>query len=414
VTLSAQLAGRLAWSCWGITIALTALSILLCAATIPNLHPGRPDLWLFVAFLVLAATSFATVGALICARQPRHPIGWMFCATGVIIVLLLASGAFADYTLLTKPGALPGGAVAAWLNVVLPWPLEYLSGPLLLLLFPTGHLLSRRWRPVLWFATSGLALVVLGSALQPGRVSEAWPSASNPFGVPLPGLLERARQIGLLAIAVSSLASIVSLLRRLRRARGAERQQIKWVAYVAALIGVGIGGSFFLDPLGDVADLAFMLGILALALFPGAVGLAILRHRLYDIDRIINRTLVYALLSGSLGLVYIASVVLFQRILEPLISGNDLAIAGSTLAVAALFRPTRRRVQAVVDRRFYRDKYDAATTIDAFSTRLRAAIDVDTLEAELCSVARQSMQPASVSLWIRSMSPVRPEPAAIE
>jgi hypothetical protein len=403
--MRSQLLTRLAWTLWALTLVLAVLSQIFNAIGIPAVRPARADLWVFFGFLTFAAMAFATVGALIVTRYPGHTIGWLFSASGALLGVMIAAGSYATVTEYARVGVWPYGEYAFWLYLLVAWPCTCLCGPLLLLLFPTGRLMSSRWRPAAWLAGGGALMLGLSSALKPGPMADTPPGLDNPFGVAAPRLLDGLLLCGLLALAVSALAAAVSLFLRLRRARGAERQQIKWIAYVSAVLGGGIAGSTLPDSLGSISDGLFMLSIAALAFFPGVVGLAILRHQLFDIDRLINRTLVYALLSGALGLVYVAGVVLFQRMLDPLIEGNDLAIAASTLAVAGLFRPTRRRIQAAVDWRFYRDRYDAAATVATFSNRLQAALDLEALSAELQAIVQSTMQPTQVSLWLRAPAP---------
>jgi hypothetical protein len=268
---------------------------------------------------------------------------------------------------------------------------------LLMLLFPTGQLPSSRWRPVVWAAIGATVVAVVGTALTPGPV-EYHPGLQNPLGVAGAGpVLDVAVGVGFVVMVAGVFAAAGSLILRWRRARGVERQQLKWLAYAAGLMVVAqIGASMLPRPLFLIASYTAAL------LFPVATGIAVVRYRLYDIDRIINRTLVYGLLTATLGLAY-AGVVL---VLGQLFGGigdrpPSWAVAGATLAVAALFQPTRRRIQATVDRRFNRRAYDAAKTVEAFSTRLREELDLDTLTKELLAVVDQTMQPTKASLWLR-------------
>ena len=310
---------------------------------------------------------------------------------------------YADYALLVRPGSLPGGELAVWLWI---WSGGlFLLGPtLIFLLFPDGHAPARRWVPLVWLAVGSASVVAVASALRPGALVGYSPTVVNPFGVG--GVAGRVADVvaglaGALTLAVFFL-SLVAMMMRLRRARGVERQQLKWLAYACGVLAAGglasvvTGGAS--GPLGDGI---FVLVWVALVAIPIAAGIAILRHRLFDIDLVINRTLVYGALTAILGLAYAAGVVLLQQLFGAFTGGSDLAIAGSTLAVAALFRPLRARIQAVVDRRFYRRGYDAARTLDAFSTRLREQVDLDALGGELEAVVRETMQPAHVSLWLR-------------
>jgi succinate dehydrogenase hydrophobic anchor subunit len=291
---------------------------------------------------------------------------------------------------------------------------------LLLLLFPTGRLPSPRWRPVAWALVTGFVVTLISQGLKPGSLVD-YSGEQNPLGTPaLRPVLGPLEQLVRVLVIGGIIGAFASLAVRLRRSRGRERQQLKWFVYVAL---VGIVAIFplgaLLGPLiGQLPSsygtvLGFLLNpwLLAPVALAVTVAAAIVRHRLYDIDRVINRTLVYALLTLLLGAVYTAGVFLLGRLLAPGDGQSELAIAASTLAVAALFRPARRQVQRAVDRRFNRARYDAAKTVAAFSTRLRDEIDLDTLSTELLAVVNQTVQPTQVSFWLRPMSMKSPPKA---
>ena len=278
-----------------------------------------------------------------------------------------------------------------------------LLATLTLLLFPTGHPPSSRWRWVVWVVGLAITLMVVPMAVA------TWPSrASLPDEGEAVSAAFLLQGIGLLLVGVAMVASLVSLVVRFRRAGGTERQQIKWLAYAGTLTVLVFSGEVLAGGPQRLAGLGVVVGLLLLIVIvpsiPIAVGIAILRYRLYDIDLVINRTLVYGALTVLLGAVYVAGVVGLPRLL-PLAEDNDLVVAGSTLAVAALFSPLRRRVQAFVDRRFYRLRYDAQRTLEAFSARLREEVDLDTLSAELVGVVRHTLQPASVRVWLADSPP---------
>ena len=351
---------------------------------------------------VLASLAFGTVGALVAARVPANPIGRVFCLMGLTLGIGDLAYQYADYALFVS-SSLPGGEVAAWLqNLGLP-PSFGLLG-IALLLFPDGRLPSRRWRPALWLALTGITLIVVGYALRPGPLDDPFQSVSNPLGVPGAfDLTDAASGFGWMFMGASVAFAAAALVVRLRRSTGYERQQLKWIALAASVTGVAVVAdvlSFFASVEG-VEQLRILLLGVGFSAFPVAAGMAILRYRLYDIDVVINRTLVYVALTATLGFAYLASVLVLQALLGSLTSGSGLAVAVSTLAVAALFRPARARIQAAVDRRFYRRKYDAQQTLATFASRLRDEIDLGTLDAELRNVAVQTMQPAHVSLWLR-------------
>jgi hypothetical protein len=352
----------------------------------------------FYLALLLAFTAFMVVGAVIVAHRPGNPIGWLFSAIGLLTATGTLALEYAEYAYVTRPGSLPGAVLAAWYQW---WWLPMFALILVFtpLLFPTGRLLSARWRPVAVVAAAATTAIAVLGALQPTlTLQNVDYTVRNPIGLagvpdPEEGALGSVL-FGLLAVC--AVAALVSLVLRFRRSQGVERQQLKWVTYAAALAILSLAVPF---PEGAVSDVLF--GLL-LAFIPIAAGIAILRYRLYDIDRLINRTLVYGLLTAILGLGYAAAVLVLGEVFggigaEP----PSWAVAAATLAVAALFQPARRRIQVVVDRRFNRRKYDAAKTIEAFTARLRDELDLDTLSAELLAVVDQTMQPTLASLWLR-------------
>jgi hypothetical protein len=302
---------------------------------------------------------------------------------------------------------LPGGEVAAWLqNLGLPPSFGLLA--VALLLFPDGRLPSRRWRPAIWLAVAGMTLIVVGYALRPGPLDDPFQTLSNPVGVPGAfDIFDTATGFGWIFMGPSVAIAAAALVVRLRRSTGSERQQLKWIALAAAVTGIAVAAdvvSFFASLDGDsVKQLRIVLLGVGFSAFPVAAGMAILRYRLYDIDVVINRALVYGALSAILAGAYLGGVLLLQLVLSGVTQGSGLAVAASTLAVAALFRPARSRVQGGVDRRFYRRKYDAAQTLERFGAHLRDEVDLDALRAEFRSVVAETMQPAHVSVWLREV-----------
>ena len=388
-----QLAARVAWPACGLSLALLAAALLIPADT--PVSPAQ------LAPVALWAAGNAVVGALVAARRPENPIGWLLSAGGLLISVATLAGQYAYYTLVTEPGSLPGGQVMLWLA---GWPNDagFFLVLFLMLLFPTGRLPSPRWRPVARLAVAGYLVDVVGRAFAPGPVDEQWfGPLPNPLGVEAAtDLAPLAQSVVSVFILLVAVATASSPLFRLRRARDVERQQLKWFCYAAALfVAVAFVAVVFPSLGSDTVD--FMSILLGLLTLPVAIGVAILRHRLYDIDRLINRTLVYGLLTGLLALVYTAGVFILSQVLNPGGENSALAVAASTLAVAALFQPLRRRVQLAVDRRFNRRRYDMAKTVETFSVRLRDEVDLDTLSAELLAVVDQTVQPARASLWLR-------------
>jgi hypothetical protein len=388
------------WLTWGLCGLCVALAVVSLAFGARN-YESLAVLLATDGHSVVVAVSFPVVGALIATHRPQNLIGWTFCAVGLAFALVTSAYEYAVYTLQTAPDALPGGPLAIWVNYW-AWPLG--AGLLLTfvpLLFPDGRLPSRRWRPVAWLS---IVLVVTisglnGVTLWPLRgLTLLHPSDDPP---PLAGVLNAA----ILLLVVCGLASLLALGLRFRRSQGIERQQLKWLVYAAAmtlLVTITTQG-FQRWRLGTI--LLFPL----LASVPVAAGIAILRYRLYDIDRLINRTLVYGLLTVLLAVIYAGIVLTLGQLFGGL--GDDppsWVVAGATLAVAALFQPARRRIQQGVDRRFNRRKYNTALTIEAFSARLRDEVDLDTLSTELLAVVDQTMQPTTASLWLRPSAQASP------
>jgi hypothetical protein len=387
--MSGRAAARLAWS-------LAALAALLFAAgvalSLSSVGLRTKATWALVPAII---AGFSIVGVLIASRQPRNPIGWLFCGIGVAGSLMSLSHGYAEFWLDGQAASTTLGETAIWYSDVSWAPVMLPAATFLLLLFPDGRLLSPRWRPVAWCAGLGIALVFAADSLDPGPLPD-FPQVANPYGVESP-MIDVLTPIGLLVLLVALVGSPLSLVLRFRRAGYEQRQQIKWLALAGAVAAVTFVVAFVGYDLwtAPVADGAIMLTVLAL---PVAAGIAILRYRLYDIDLVINRTLVYGALTATLAAAYVGTVLLLQLVLSP---GSDLAIAGSTLAVAALFRPARRRIQSAVDRRFYRRRYDAQRTLEEFAARLRDQIELNALNAELGAVVQKTLQPAHVSLWLR-------------
>ncbi len=403
--MSTRAASWLAWSLWALSVTLTALGLLLLA-----LSASRPDAHIFDHWLdsTLAAIAFSTVGAVIAPRAPSgNPIGWLFCVVGLLFAVAHFSAEYAIYALLAAPGSpLAGGEAAAWLASWL-WVPQLGFVVLVILLFPDGRLPSRGWR---WFAWIGVLSVLAGAisnALSPGPI-EALGPIRNPLGV---GGLPDAYQMADRVVNTLMLVAAISLFVRLRRARGPERQQIEWFVYAVALV---VGAAIVAYPVADamgsawLKEIGFVVFIVGVMSIPVSMGIAITRYRLYGIDIIINRTLVYAPLTATLVALYFGIVVLLQMLFVALTGEKStIAVVASTLAIAALFNPLRSRIQGFVDRRFYRSKYDAAKTLEAFSVPLRDETDLDELSDDLVEVVRETMQPPHVSLWLRPTGQTR-------
>ena len=391
----------LAWALWALTLVAFALVGWFDRLLI---QAGRPDLALVTSDLpafVLATLSATTVGALLASRRPRHPVGWLLLGLGLPVALSGVATGYANYGLIARPGSLPAADWAAlYHGVSILAALAALQ--FVLLLTPTGSLPSPRWR---WWArvAGGAALLALGTSLLL-PFDPPYQATPNPLAVPaLAGLLRPLNAVTWAVTALGLPVAAGSLLLRFRRARGVERQQLRWLALAAALAAAVVVVTALALALGLVGDsgdevLLGWVSAVVLGLMPLATGAAILRYRLYDLDRIISRTLAYGLLTLLLGGGYAVAVLGLGQLLG---RGSSLVVAGATLAVAAVFQPARRRVQGAVDRRFNRRRYDAARTIEGFSARLREQVDLDALTAELVVVADQTMQPTRVSVWLR-------------
>lgn len=405
--MNTRAAAWLAWSLACLTVAMSAASIALFVLArsvhVPSSwdtssSSAADDLLFFVSFL-----AFPVVGALIASKRPQNPIGWICLADGLVWALIALIEDYSVYGL-AAPGSLPFPvgiyALTAWMWV----PAVGLIGTYLLLLFPDGRLPSRRWRPLAWLFGAEMVLLSVVVVLTPGPL-DGLGGARNPFG--LEGLPWVADAVWVLLplLPVCMLASALSLVLRYRRSGGEVRQQIKWIAFAASFMGLvylGVVVSSLVLPEDGAPGLSQYVLVLSFAGVPVAIGFAVLHYRLYDIDVVINRALVYGPLTAMLVLVYLSGVVSLQYVLRALTGQeSQVAIVASTLAIAALFNPLRKRVQTFVDRHFYRKKYDAGKTLAAFSTKLRGETDLDALCYDLTGVVRETMQPAHVSLWLR-------------
>jgi hypothetical protein len=407
--MSTRAAALLGWSVWALSLALTALSLLLLVMN--SSHPDVP-VYTFWAENVLFSIGYSTVGAVIVPRMPPgNPIGWLFCAIGFLWAVIHLIGEYAIYTLLAAPGSLPAGEAASWIYSWLWVPglglLVFLS-----LLFPNGRLPSDRWR---WFARLSALLTLVGAVLaafSPGPIVLGLPAIRNPLGIEgLPNAYKLVQALMLILIGVA----VASLLMRRFYARGVERQQTRWFTYASAVAASGAILQYIISEPLELVWLGWAghaLVLMGLAGMPISMGIAITRYRLYEIDLIINRTLVYGSLTAMLVALYFGGIVVLQRLFVVLTGEQStLAVVASTLLIAALFTPLRRLIQGFIDRRFYRRKYDVRKTLETFSASLRDETDLDALRDDLLGVVTETMQPAHVSLWLRpdTASKVRQE-----
>jgi hypothetical protein len=381
---------------------LTAASGALTSGALVFLALSRdarlPDAWGFRGESIIHALGFTAVGAVVALRRPANAIGWLLLSAGLISALGALALEYGVFAIVDRTVMLPGGLFSAWLGSWI-WVL-YIVGifPFVLLLFPNGRLLSARWWLVGCAAILEVAMTATLMAFRPGPLQLA-AYVDNPFTPLASSLVDTLGRLTpwLSLLMIGGAAWSVAL--RFRRATGIERQQIKWVAFSAGPLGAAAFASIVLpDKLGQVLFVFMLLSV------PVAIGIAVLRYRLYDIDLVIERTLVYGVVSATLGATYVAAVVVLQGLLRPITSGSEFAVALSTLLVVALFNPIRSRAQDVVDRRFYRARYDAARTIDAFSVRLRGDVDLDSVRADLIGVVHDTIHPAHASVWLRGAS----------
>jgi MFS family permease len=352
-----------------------------------------------IALFALWIAIATAVGGLIASRRPENAVGWLLLATAACIGVGVFTTVYAAWAFESHGGTPPLAPVAAWLQTWLFAP----TGVLLLylvLLFPTGRLRSPRWRWVGRIGATATAVVIVTFAFMPGPL-EAVKSVDNPLGIAgARPIFELLQSFALYALAGAILLGLVSIVLRLRRARGDERQQVKWFTYTVVALVVAVVSGQLLSGLLRIELLAFLPWYLGFLALPISIGMAILRYRLYDIDRIVSRSLSYTIVTALLG-----GVFAFVIIVPALIVGGgrktpDYQIAIGTLLAAVLFRPVLRRVQRVVDHRFNRRRYNAEQTVDAFTARLREQIDIDALGAELVGVIATTMQPAHASLWL--------------
>jgi hypothetical protein len=407
--LQHRTAARLAWGLWSIFLLLLTASAVLTylarsyAPDSDDLLPPFSRVWLYLP----SNFAFATIGALIAARQPRNPIGWLLLASALIGNLGTFAEGYWRYALFVRPGAWPAGELMLWVNVR-PYSIVANLFLLQILLFPTGRPPSRRWWIVGWLIIGGTLINQGALAFLPGPLDPSV-TITNRLGVSgSSGFFQLSANLGYYMQLLGVLGAVLAVIVRLRRARGIERQQLKLFAYALAVYASTLGMITYTFTLPEDASalrgVFFITQAFAGAFVAVAAGIAILRYRLWDIDIIIRRTLVYSLLTLTLGLVYLGCILLIRTLVAPYTDGSDVAIVASTLAIAALFFPLRRRIQSLIDKRFYRRKYDAAKVLAAFGATMRDETDLEQLTTELLRVVDETMQPEFVGLWLRETS----------
>jgi hypothetical protein len=397
-----------AWILFGVTAVLVPVAVVLATVGARRGFALADSSWesrlLLIALGGGAALLFAGVGLLVARAEPRNAIGWIFLGSSAFLATNVAAYSYSDFVFFGgEPW--PAGRWTAWLAAWTFIPAGYVAPVFVAQLFPDGRPLPGPWRWVLWI-TVGIAIeATLVAMLAPGA-TDSYPASTNPFGVGgrLGDLIGTLDDSGPVEAPPVFLAALAALVVRFRRSRGIEREQMKWLAFAGAVPAIAFSLSFVWGSVvgdGLALSVIFVTGFAALMLMPVAVAIAILRYRLYEIDRVISRTLVYGSLTLVLGAAYVALVLAGQAVFSSFAGGSNLAIAASTLVVAALFLPLRGRMQRFVDRRFYRRRYDAQRTLAAFGTRLREQVELDGLRSDLERVVAETVQPAHVSLWLR-------------
>lgn len=372
----------------GSGVAVLVLLALSAAVPLPDVHGFRGGTAVF-------GLTEGVLGLAIAFRQPRNAVGWIFLISGACAGTYELALMYSAYVYLVHPG-LPGSEWAAWLGSWLWLPMTGLIPTFLFLVFPDGRLPSARWRPVAWYAAFALAIFSGTVALLPGPLP-GLPATRNPLS-PFPGqvTIDDVLRPLFAMLFVAVILCVGALVRRFRRSRGVERLQMKWIAYASGAYAVAV----FLDS-NFVYKPFEILDLLVINAIPIAAGVAIFRYRLYDIDFLINRTLVYALTTAAIGASFFGGIIMLQSLLRPLTGGSEIAVAISTLAGFSLFQPFRRRIQSSVDRRFYRARYDAGRMLDTFSGQLANEVDLDALQRDLLTVVADAMHPVHASLWLR-------------
>ncbi|MDP9321363.1 MAG: hypothetical protein M3P16_09735 [Chloroflexota bacterium] len=382
-----------------VAIASAAGSAALCASALTWLllsldTPTGEGSWGYRGFGLINAIGFTTIGTIVTLRRPSSVIGWFLLANAVLWSITAFAAEYAVQAIVGRPSPLPGGMFAAWLCSWM-WTINVGSYPVLFVIFPDGRISTPARRAVVVAATIVTVLLAIQFAFRPGPLQLAG-FIDNPL-TPLPQASVDAAGTAALIITFPMLVAAAGMLiQRFRRSVGVERQQLKWLAYAAAPVAlVGPLSAYVpgkpIQVIGSILQLSM----------PAAIAIAVLRYRLYDIDVLINRSLVYGALTAALAATYFAIVVLLQALLRPFTAGSELAVAVSTLATLALVQPLRRRIQNAVNRRFYRSRYDAVRTLDAFSARLRDEVDLDAVRADLIDAVHHTVQPAHASVWLR-------------
>jgi MFS family permease len=382
----------LIWAALGLDLGL-AVAIWLAAGAGPDTPAFAP--LLFVAMV----SSLGAVGALVATRKPDDPVGWILLAAALMVSVAISGEDYVRLSVNDFGGELPLTVAIAWLYPLTFLPAVIIIAGLMPLYFPDGRLPSPRWRWEVWLAGLGIVITIVPTAFAPGPLAS--PTIQNPLGIPgfheLDGLLALSNLVVSLIVLPTAIASLIF---KYRRGSPTVRAQLKWFALVALVAVAGFTAAVV--GIAPIGDLGWLVGLIGLLLLPIAIGIAILRYHLYEIDRIVSRTIAYLVVTGVLAIVFIGAVLAFRTILEPFIGTSPVAVAASTLVVATLFQPLRSRVQAAVDRRFDRARYDADRAVAAFAERLRDGVDLASVHANVDAVVRETVAPMTLAIWMRS------------
>jgi MFS family permease len=382
----------LIWAALGLDLGL-AVAIWLAAGAGPDTPAFAP--LLFVAMV----SSLGAVGALVATRKPDDPVGWILLAAALMVSVAISGEDYVRLSVNDFGGELPLTVAIAWLYPLTFLPAVIIIAGLMPLYFPDGRLPSPRWRWEVWLAGLGIVITIVPTAFATGPLAS--PTIQNPLGIPgfheLDGLLALSNLVVSLIVLPTAIASLIF---KYRRGSPTVRAQLKWFALVALVAVAGFTAAVV--GIAPIGDLGWLLGLIGLLLLPIAIGIAILRYHLYEIDRIVSRTIAYLVVTGVLAIVFIGAVLAFRTILEPFIGTSPVAVAASTLVVATLFQPLRSRVQAAVDRRFDRARYDADRAVAAFAERLRDGVDLASVHANVDAVVRETVAPMTLAIWLRS------------
>jgi hypothetical protein len=383
-----------------VSLAFTVLILIEDSIFLIN---GDPGAFLFSLSFVLLVANLAIVGGLLATRRPENVIGWLLLVAGLLEAIGIAGSINARLDALFGGGRLPFVVPGAWLGSWLVPPAIGILVVVLPLVFPSGHLPGPRWRYFLWFAIVAMTIGVISSATAPGPL-DGIDGLVNPLLLPPPigDWIQTLGQVSQTTAVFGFLIAVGSLVMRFRRSHGIERRQIKWYLFAASVSATFLAVSIVFGT-GLISDTAWILGLVTMAFVPIAIGVAVLRYRLYEIDRIVSRAVGYAFVTAAVVILFVGVVLVAEALLAPFTQANSLAVAASTLVVASVFQPLRRAIQRIVDRRFDRSKVDADRAVALLADRLRAAVDLDGMRADVLQTVDGTVRPTTARIWLRQI-----------